>query len=139
MQDDAGRAMPNLLASKFTSETGHREDSSPDLRPAARPAGLSLGKPEPVHGKIASTYAVAPPGVHKTSEPSNKPSRSTLPWRPAPLLCKRLNVPVPGGSLSADQTRKVPKDEPTNDLTYGAVTDSSLNRGTKKVGRLHSR
>lgn len=128
--------MPNLLASKFTPETCHMADSSTGLPPAARPAGLSLGKPRSVHGKIASSYAVASPDVRQTSELPFKPSRSTSSWRPAPLLCKRLNVPVPGGSLSADQTPEVPKDGSPNDLMYGAVTES--NRGTKKVGRVHS-
>lgn len=34
------------------------------------------------------------------------PVRSTLPWRPAPLLCKRLNVPVPSTPGEFDPARK---------------------------------
>lgn len=36
----------------------------------------------------------------------HQPVRSTLPWRPAPLLCKRLNVPVPSALAELDWARK---------------------------------
>lgn len=34
------------------------------------------------------------------------PVRLTLPWKPAPLLCKRLNIPVPTASAELNWARK---------------------------------
>ncbi len=92
------------LASKFTtgSPAGAKADDAGaqvarGVDPASRPAGLTLRLPASSDSKISST---APTSKYKNTgaEVVQNPVRRTIDWVPSPLLCKRLNVPVPKAS-----------------------------------------
>jgi len=92
------------LASKFTSErpVGAKADDAGVLQvagvdPASRPAGLTLRSPAMSDSKISATASASEDKSSGAGVVQN-PVRRTVDWVPSPLLCKRLNVPVPKAS-----------------------------------------
>ncbi|CAM9131081.1 unnamed protein product [Ectocarpus sp. 13 AM-2016] len=100
--------LPFTLATKFTSETpaASNSDEPQDqvagiVDPTSRPAGLTLRRPASTDTlNKASTATVSVDKSCKTEVELN-PVRRTVDWIPAPLLCKRFNVPVPKTSSSS--------------------------------------
>lgn len=104
---------PGVLASKFTSEKLSTNDAGASatiqfgsVDPAVRPAGLTLRTPTSSHTSSTESRAATPSTQRQGSNPERNPVRTTVAWRPAPLLCKRLNVPVPSPSAGLDWARK---------------------------------
>lgn len=94
------------LASKFTSgapRTALGDEGSVlavgGVDPSSRPAGLSVRTPTAAGNGGGSSSALVTEGKMRSAALARNPSRSTRAWRPAPLLCKRLNVPVPKSAL----------------------------------------
>lgn len=88
------------LATKFTPgipPNVQAEERPPLLvggvDPASRPAGLTL-RSSVTFATSNSSPVPVPVESKGGANASRNPVRSTLLWRPAPLLCKRLNVPV---------------------------------------------
>lgn len=112
-QEGAGQRSEGLqfsLANKFTSESlsvRAEEDARPPaggVDPSSRPAGLTLRTPATPGTSTSSSSA--PAGKSRGTDTGQTPVRSTLDWTPAPLLCKRLNVPVPRASSAKDWAAK---------------------------------
>lgn len=101
------------LANKFTSETSAdvQADDAPvqkraGVDPASRPAGLTLRTP--MNNDSAKKPAVVPTQGQEDGRAKEirSPVRRAIDWIPAPLLCKRLNVPVPKASSTMDSAVK---------------------------------
>lgn len=115
-QEDPTRhsgGVPFSLANKFTSETspGAGADDVPDQKlggvdPASRPAGLTLRTPTINDFSAKSAAAGGQGEENDRAEEIRNPIRRTIDWIPAPLLCKRLNVPVPKASSTVDWAAK---------------------------------
>lgn len=116
MQESSSQPSQGLrfsLASKFTSETpsGAKAGDAPvqvvgGVDPTSRPAGLTLRTPATTD---ASTKSPSVPALAETrggAEVGKDPVRRTIDWAPAPLLCKRLNVPVPKSASAVDWAMK---------------------------------
>ncbi|CAM9965589.1 unnamed protein product [Scytosiphon promiscuus] len=100
------------LATKFTPETpaGSKVDAAPvqkgnGVDPASRPAGLTLRTPT-TNGSSKNPRAAPGRGEESAEAKVRNPVRRTIDWIPAPLLCKRLNVPVPKASSTMDWATK---------------------------------
>lgn len=100
------------LASKFTSENPPGAKAGDALvqvvggvDPASRPAGLTLRTSATTDTSKKSSSV---PALESNSGAAvgKNPVRRTVDWTPAPLLCKRLNVPVPKASSAADWAMK---------------------------------
>ncbi|KAG5192268.1 hypothetical protein JKP88DRAFT_351998 [Tribonema minus] len=65
------------------------------LMPEARPAGLSTGGLSAATPKVDAEAEAA---KERERLAALEPTRTVSVWRPSPLLCKRLNVPVPPAS-----------------------------------------
>lgn len=96
------------LASKFTSEkpTGAKADDAAvqvagGVDPASRPAGLTIRSPA-ANGLEKSSTTSTSKDKHTGAEVVQNPIRRTIDWIPSPLLCKRLNVPVPKASSAVN-------------------------------------
>lgn len=101
------------LAIKFTSEKPRNVQTEEDPvatvsgdDPSSRPAGLSLRTPVPLGSYSSRSSPKAPEHESRETEKVRDPERSTLAWTPAPLLCRRLNVPVPKVSALIDWATK---------------------------------
>lgn len=98
------------LAIKFTSETASLQPDEHPVLPVGdgdstrRAAGLSLRAPATLGASTTPSSASTPEGKKGGADAERKPVRSTLAWQPAPLLCKRLNVPVPRDLCGLDWT-----------------------------------
>lgn len=114
MQEDSSQPSEGLrfsLASKFTSEKPVVAKANDALvqvvggvDPASRPAGLTLRTPATTDPSTRSSSVPALGESSSGAEVDRKPVRRTIDWTPTPLLCKRLNVPVPKASSTADWT-----------------------------------
>lgn len=100
------------MASKFTSEKPQGVQAEDDpvapvggVNPASRPAGLTLRTPTALGASSRSSPKAPEPEIRGTGK-IRDPERSTLAWTPAPLLCRRLNVPVPKISSLIDWATK---------------------------------
>ncbi|CAM9372051.1 unnamed protein product, partial [Choristocarpus tenellus] len=111
-QEQGVGGLQMALASKFTSGiqgSGETQRGTPSTTDdlSMRPAGLSLPK---VPGSTANVSSSA--SGDKCSVATEQgmkvvditPVRITRPWSPVPLLCKRLNVPVPAVSKEVNWT-----------------------------------
>lgn len=90
------------LANKFTPENTSNVQAQTDplfpvsgVKPASRPAGLSFRTPAVSGVSATSSSPAASAEKMDGVDRGQQPVRSTFAWMPAPLLCKRLNVPVP--------------------------------------------
>lgn len=95
------------LANKFTSENTSSVQAQTEplvpvggVDPASRPAGLSFPTPIASGNSATSPSPAASAASMGGLDLGEKPVRSTFAWRPAPLLCKRLNVPVPKDDMA---------------------------------------
>lgn len=95
-------AATSILASKFTSGRSRWSDpaagSGTVVDVSIRPAGLSLAsgrREEQLHTEVTVLPTQEASQAKQAEDAPKDPTRSTLVWMPAPLLCKRLNVPVP--------------------------------------------
>lgn len=98
---------PTVLTTKFTPERLPSNEvacglASPvgGVDPAVRPSGLTVSTPAVAHAGLATHSAKTTTGI-QGQDAGRNPVRSISAWRPAPLLCKRLNVPVPPVSAAA--------------------------------------
>lgn len=116
MQEGSNQPSDGLrfsLASKFTSETPPGATSGDAVvqvmglvNPASHPAGLTLRTPASTDASKQSSSVPASEVTRGGAEVKKIPVRRTIDWTPAPLLCKRLNVPVPKASSTADWATK---------------------------------
>lgn len=107
LQEDTNQQSEGLrfsLASKFTPGRpggGKADDArfqvAGGVDPASRPAGLTLRSPA-TNGLNTSSTTTASKDIDTGAEVVRNPVRRTIDWVPSPLLCKRLNVPVPKSS-----------------------------------------
>ena len=74
--------------------------------PASRPAGLTLRTPTALGASSSTSSPKASEHENRGTEKVRDPERSTFAWTPAPLLCRRLNVPVPKVSSLIDWAAK---------------------------------
>lgn len=70
--------------------------------PASRPAGLTLRTPAATDASKELSSLAALEGMRGGAVVEKHPVRRTIDWTPAPLLCKRLNVPVPKTSSAGN-------------------------------------
>ncbi|CAM9183852.1 unnamed protein product, partial [Discosporangium mesarthrocarpum] len=100
-----------VLASRFTSSSTRasgveeRKESTGvgDAIPV-RPAGLSVSISSGISKRTNDTMATvtAPAESRGGVNADRKPVRVSVQWLPVPLLCKRLNIPVPAASREVD-------------------------------------
>lgn len=105
MQESSSQPSEGLrfsLTSKFTSEKPPGAKAGDALvqvgggvDPASRPAGLTLRTPATTDASAKSPPVPTLAETRAGAEAGKEPVRRTVDWAPAPLLCKRLNVPVP--------------------------------------------
>lgn len=98
------------LANRFISETTSTSKAGDNPPTAvdglAGAAGLKLRTSAPTGATDSPLSATISKARNIASEAKRNPVRSTFDWRPTPLLCKRLNVPVPNDSSTAGLASK---------------------------------